>query len=109
MPLDLPAAGAGDGAAHLQRGQADALVLDRGADPEVDLEVEGRLEEEQRVEAEVGLDPEAATGRDQARLGAGLEGVGGDGDVADDADGDDAVVELDADPVLRRDARAAGR
>ena len=104
VPLDLPPAGAGDGAAHLERGEADALVADRGADPEVDLEVERRLEDEQRVEAEVGLHPEPAAGRDQAGLGAGLEGVGGDRDVPDDADGDDPVVELDADPVLRRDA-----
>ena len=53
----------------------------------------------------VGLDPESAAGRDEARVGADLHGVGGDREVADDPHRDDAVAELDADAILRRDPR----
>ena len=68
--------------------------------------MEDRLEDEERVEADEGLDPEATAGGDQAGLGAGLHRVRRDGEVADDADDGDAVAQFEMPTaVLRWDAR----
>src|SRR6266508_1739586 len=97
-----PVARTREDALHLHSQEAQGLVLDRRADPELYLEVKDRLEQEQRVKPEVCLDPEFAPGSQEGRLCTELEGVGGDGRVTDDLHGDHAVDELEPDPLLGR-------